>query len=184
MADEAKKEDSAAEGGDEAATPKKKIPLWAVGAVLQLLVILGTGAVFVKITFFEKKMIPQDNQMIERAIASAKVNQEQAVNVDLSEFTVNLPGRHMLKTKIQIEVSSEVTNQAVQRRMAEIKSAINEVLSRRPVEASQNLFGKLAIKEDLRDALNGILEKSEGAEVGIVREVFFTDFILMKGSSG
>jgi len=176
MAEE--KEKPAEEGAEKKDAPKKKLPILMILAAMQVLVVLGAGSVFVKIAFFEKRPDFSHKNLKERAIASVYDDSQKVETLDLKEFSVNLPNNHILKANIKLEVSDKMTVSAIQKRLPAIQAHVIEILSARTEEQTATFQGKLQLKDALRDAINKLISE-EGSHPGIVREVYFVDFILI-----
>jgi flagellar FliL protein len=174
MADDKKE---AANGADEA--PKKKLNPIILVLALQGLVIMGAGFVFTKIAFFEKRPDFTKKSLRERAIASIKVDSEMVETFDLKPISVNLSNNHMLKTHIHVELTDKKTRESLERRLPSVLSRVIEVMSTRTIDQASTLQGKLQLKEALRDAINEVLEKEANVVEGIVRDIYFVDFILI-----
>jgi flagellar basal body-associated protein FliL len=168
-----------AEAGGEEASPKKKIPLLLVALGAQFLILVAAGGVMLKATVFAKKVDVSDAVLAERAIASVHDSFNEIQMVDLKEFTVNMADRHTLKVSIQLEVSNPETAKIVERRMPALRANILEILGRHPGQKSDRIQGKLLLKDAIRSALNDELEKEGLAKSGIVRDVYFVDFVMI-----
>jgi flagellar basal body-associated protein FliL len=174
MAEEAKNE----EGQEAQETPKKKLnPLLLVGA-LQIFVMLGAGGLITNVMLFSKKPTLSSAEQAERAIASIQDLNSEIQNVDLDEFTINLPGRRMMKTKLNIEVSNPSTRALIQSRMPAIRARILDILTQQSPLRSTSLEGKLVMKDSIKEAINEELFKASESK-GVVREVYFLEFILV-----
>jgi flagellar basal body-associated protein FliL len=177
MAEEEKKENGQ-EASAEEATPKRKVSLLAVVGVAQILVLLGAGGLITKVMLFSKRPTLTNEQQTERAIASIQDVSSEIQNVELDEFTINLPGRKMMKAKLNIEVSNPATRVLIQARLPAIRAKILDVLTQQSPLRTTSLEGKLVMKDSIKEAINEeILSVSES--MGIVREVYFLEFILV-----
>jgi flagellar FliL protein len=85
----------------------------------------------------------------------------------------------MLKTHIHVELTDKKTRESLERRLPSVLSRVIEVMSTRTIDQASTLQGKLQLKEALRDAINEVLEKEANVVEGIVRDIYFVDFILI-----
>jgi flagellar FliL protein len=173
----AEEKSEAAEGAEEA--PKKKLNPFVLLLAVQGLVIVGAGFVFTKVAFFEKRPDFTKKSLRERAIASVKVDAELVETYDLKEITVNLNNNHSLKAHIHVELTDKKTRESLERRLPSVLSKVIEVMSTRTIDQASSLQGKLQLKEALRDAINEVLEKEANVVEGIVRDIYFVDFVLI-----
>lgn len=164
-----------AEGAEEA--PKKKISLALIMLGLQLVVLLGAGGVIVKVALAPKKVDMSEKTLKESAIASVRDDLEDLRFVEFEDFTANLLGQRILKTKIQVEVSNEEVAKVIERRKAAIRAQILNVLSAQTGNETEKIQGKLLLKDAIRDAMNE--EISPLVKKGVVRDVYFVEFLMI-----
>jgi flagellar basal body-associated protein FliL len=170
-------EETATEGAPEAAAPKKKLPLPLIGMGLQLVVLLICAGVIGKVALFPSRAPLTREKIVERAIASVRDDESKVQTVPLEAFTVNLQGRHVIRTVVEIEVSNSEFAQVMAQRKAPIKAKIIEVLGAANFDELNTIEGKLLIKDSLREALHNEIA-SLLHNPGAVREVYFTEFLL------
>lgn len=171
--------DEAKEGAADEAAPKKKLSPVLLLLGVQLIALLGAGGVIIKATLFTKRPDFSTKALTERAIASVRDVAEEIQMVDLSEFTVNMIDRHTLKVSIQLEVSNPDTAKIVQRRMPAMRANILQILARHPGQSADRIQGKLLLKDAIRGALNDQLEKDGLSKSGVVRDVYFVEFVMI-----
>ena len=170
-------EEQSPKGAPEGA-PKKKLSLALVGLFGQLLLTIAAAGVIIKVVT-SKKPVLATAQLQERAIASIHDSFDDIQTVNLDSFTVNLPGKKTLRVTLQVEVTGPDIAQAVQERMPALKSNVIQTLSKFNGKQGDQIQGKLLLKEALRNALNQQLEKDKGLAAGVVRDVYFVDFLLI-----
>jgi flagellar basal body-associated protein FliL len=175
MAEENKPEGAQEEEGKK---PKLRLTMLQLGLILQTLCLLGAGAVITKVALFTKHHDLRESTLRERAIASIQDSADEIQNVSLSDFTVNLPQDHLLKTKLELEVSNPRTAALLDKRMSAVRARVLNVLSEQPLESANTLQGKLRLKDAIREAINEELLAS-GEKRGVVREVYFMDLTLI-----
>lgn len=172
-------EEAAKEGAEGEAPKKKKFSPLLILMGVQFVFLLAAGGVMIKATVFAKRPDMSEKALTERAIASVRDTLEEIQMVDFKEFTVNMSDKRSLKISIQLEVSNPDTAQAVQRRMPALRANILQVLSRSPGQPTDRIQGKLLLKDAIRAALNEELEKEGLAKSGIVRDVYFVEFVMI-----
>jgi len=203
MAEE--KAEASAEGAEGAeAKPKKKIKIspLQLGLALQFLVLIGAGGLIIKGSLFVKKPDLSEHTLKEKAIASLRDDESKIETVDLDDFVVNLSKTHILKAHIQVEVSNAEVSTWMKKRMPAIRSRILQLLSGQAALQSTQIEGKLLLKDAIREALNEQLKEYRHGEAerkpasvdenvadshgkqevleGVVRDIYFSDFIVSK----
>ncbi len=202
MAEE--KVEEGAEGSAPAAgaAPKKKLNISPIqiGLSLQLIVLIGAGALIVKGSLFVKRPDLSEHTLVETAIESLRDDEKKIEIVDLEEFVVNLSTKAILKTHIQLEVSDAEVTSFLKARKPAIRSRVLALLGTQSAEQSQMIQGKLLLKDAIREALNEELTEHResgrkpasvdantanahedlNALEGIIRDVYFVDFVVTK----
>lgn len=95
--------------------------------------------------------------------------------VRLDPFVVNLGGTgpaRYLKATLALELASAEDVALVEGRVPKIRDAVIVLLSSRRLVDMQEFEGKVLIKEDLLDHVNGVLEQPS------VQSVLFTEFVV------
>ncbi|MBS1983356.1 MAG: flagellar basal body-associated FliL family protein [Bdellovibrionales bacterium] len=187
MAEEAKSAEGAPEGEEGAAPAKKKFDPLLLAISGQLLIVLAAGGLIAKVALTPRKVDLRESTLKERAIASIRDDDNNIQFVEFKDFAVNLPQHHTIKTKIQVEVSDPEVAAKIQARMPAIRSRVIDLLSTVNFSDAEKLHGKLLMKDVIRDALNEIISANEKGEKkghspasnGVVREVYFVDFIMI-----
>lgn len=190
-------EEGKAPEGDAAAAPaKKKFKLGALQIALvgQTLLVFAAAAIIAKVSLSPPKHDLSTETLKEKAIVSVKEDLSKVEMVELDEFVVNVTAAHTLKAKIQLEVSDREVSQQLNMRKPAVRARIMDLLSGLNFEKTERFEGKLLLKDAIRDSLNQELRAeahdqlrapaSHGTEHepkldGIVREIYFIDFILI-----
>jgi flagellar basal body-associated protein FliL len=157
---------------------KKKPPLLLIVLGLQLVVLLGAVGFLAKVSLTIQGPDVSLETLREKAIVSIQDDVAQVETVELADVQANLPGSHVIKTKLQIEVSNAQTKAYIERRISAIKARVIEVLSSQSKDVTSTFQGKLLLKDAVREAINEELF-SEGQTSGVVRDVYFMDIILI-----
>lgn len=169
----------APEGGDESAAPKKKLSMVTVALALQTLLILGCGGLIAKIALKPKHVDLSQKTLQERAIASVRDDESKIQMLELEPLTIVLPQRHTLHTTIQVEVSDEETSLQVRRKKAAIRARILNVISLHTQKELEKIQGKLLIKDAIRDVINEEVIDAKKENPGVVRDIYFLEFMLI-----
>ncbi|MFQ5356451.1 MAG: flagellar basal body-associated protein FliL [Mariprofundaceae bacterium] len=168
MADEEKKE----KGGGL---------LGIVGLVVQVLTLGAIG--FVAWQMMQENQQPGQRES-DKGVAGEVVipaieeeDEENAMVVELGDFTVNLAGdnaERYLKCKISAKVYGESAKSELEKDMNKklINDLVIDILTRKTLEDVQKPAGKAHIKEELMHRLNKALG---GAPV---RKIFFDEFVI------
>jgi flagellar basal body-associated protein FliL len=167
--------DAPAEGAPEG---KKKPPLLLIVLGVQLVVLLGAVGFLAKESLTRVGPDVSLNTLRERAIQSIQDDVSQVQMIELSDIQANLPGSHVLKTQLQLEVSNLETKSHIEKRMSAVKARIIEVMSRQSKDLTSTFQGKLLLKDAIREAVNQELFE-QGQTTGVVRDVFFMEIILI-----
>lgn len=166
------------EGGEAAAPKKKKFGLIEIAFGLQLVMMIACAGLIAKATLFAKQQHFTHDQMKERAIASVSDKISDVKTLNLEEFIVNRVGRYTYKASIEVEVSNSKTSDILQNRMPIVKAKVLDVLNKQTLRDIKSTQGKLQLKDSIRETLNNELE-AQGELEGIVREVYFSDFLMI-----
>jgi flagellar FliL protein len=143
--------------------PKSKKLLIIIPLVLVLLGGGGAGAYF---KFFKK---PPDEG------AQEKKQIENAAYYEMDTFMVNLAdqgGRHFLKAAIKLKVSSPGVVEECKSRNFEIRDIVLTLLNSKESDDVLRPEDKLALKKQIVDTLNRMLQKGQALDV------YFTDFLI------
>ena len=104
------------------------------------------------------------------------VAEEKPAYVDeMEEFQVNLAdegGRRFLRVEMFVGYENEAVGEEMDRRMPEVRSEINSLLSEKTVSEVQQPGGHEELKEDLIDMLNGMLVTGE------VSDIYFYEILI------
>ncbi|MDX1294998.1 MAG: flagellar basal body-associated FliL family protein [Sulfurimonadaceae bacterium] len=96
--------------------------------------------------------------------------------VHLGDFTTNIvaggKSTKFLKTKVSVRTSDEDVSEEIKKRNVVIRDSVIKALSSKQFEQVATQRGKLLLKDEVSETLNGILSEGE------VEEVFFTEFII------
>lgn len=162
------------------ATPKKskKLLIIVVAAVL-LLVVAGGGAAF----FLMKK--GGDGEDDEVAAETKKAEKRAPpVYIALDTFTVNLvpeTGEQYLQVAISLEADDPAMAEQIKIYTPRLRHEIMDILSSKKPSEVATREGKKVLAEEVRRAINGIVEvpaKDKKPAGEAVRAVLFTTFII------
>lgn len=132
-----------------------------IGGVIVLIII--SLAVF----FVTKTMLSSENASKEEVVKLGPV-------YETSEYTVNIlgtDGRRFLRTQFTIEFDSEDVLEEVQKKLPIVNDTVIFVLSSQTLEELERVNGKEALKEQLKDNLNEIINGGE------VVNIYFNTFV-------
>ncbi len=168
-----------AQATEKAAPPKKALPILAIALGLQVVVILASMGVLVKVVLFTPRIKVTRELLGERAIASLRDDVEKIKIVDVEEMSVNLPDQRTVVARIQLEVSNEEVERELKKRMPALQAKFLDILGAHNSNFAETLQGKLLIKEKIRSAFNHELEKNAWDPTkGVVRDVLIVNMIM------
>ncbi|OEU73812.1 MAG: hypothetical protein BA864_05600 [Desulfuromonadales bacterium C00003093] len=147
---------------------KKKLII-IIAAVVVLLIGAGVGA-FLFLGGEDEKISPEQEQA-----ELEKLAKQVGPMVSIDTFIVNIiddEESRYLKASITIEVNTPETAMEVSERMPQIKDAILLLVGNKTFSELQDLQGKIQLRAELINRLNGILLN------GKVKRIYFTDFVV------
>lgn len=147
---------------------KKKLII-IIAAVVILLIGAGVGA-FLSLGGEDEKISPEQEQA-----ELEKLAKQVGPMVSIDTFIVNIiddEESRYLKASITIEVNTPETAMEVSERMPQIKDAILLLVGNKTFSELQDLQGKIQLRAELINRLNGILLN------GKVKRIYFTDFVV------
>ena len=147
---------------------KKKLII-IIAAVVVLLIGVGVGA-FLFLGGEDEKISPEQEQA-----ELEKLAKQVGPMVSIDTFIVNIiddEESRYLKASITIEVNTPETAMEVSERMPQIKDAILLLVGNKTFSELQDLQGKIQLRAELINRLNGILLN------GKVKRIYFTDFVV------
>ncbi len=160
--------DEAESGGGK----KKLIIIIAAGLIL-LLIIGGVAGFF----YLKKKKSAEEETDPGLEVPVPELTQSSTIGpmVDISEFIVNIISddvNHYVKASLTIELTNELVQEEVTKRMPQIRDSILLLVGNKTYEELQDLQGKKQLKAELTSKINGILQS------GKVKAIYFTDFVV------
>ncbi|MBF0144582.1 MAG: flagellar basal body-associated FliL family protein [Magnetococcales bacterium] len=165
MAEDSEKEESGGGGGGLI-----KIILLVVG------LLVGAGGGF----FFGKGMgekTAKEAQQLEPAAENVNKDPNTMVGemFKLEPFVVNLSeprGNRYLKSTIELEMDSEALKSELERRKAQLRDTILQLLTSKSSQELQAMEGKFRLRDELLSRINAMLVN------GTVTRVYFTEFVI------
>ncbi len=173
MAEQNQNQPDAGAGNAEGKSSKSSMKFIIIGIVV---VILAAGG-YIGWTKFIKQ--PAEAKETVGKTASVQQSEQSGDSIgqvfDLETFLVNLAdrgGKRYLKTKISLELSSELAVEEATARMPQLRDGILLLLSSKSMEEIQGIEGKIALRSELVMRVNQILKQ------GKVRNLYFTEFVI------
>ena len=169
----AEKKDKKGEDSPPEGKSKKKLFIIIGAAVLVLLIAAGAGGYF----FFMKKEPPEEKKDPGQEVPVPQIDPKADIGpmVEVKEFIVNIISgdtNHYVKASLTIELTSEVTKEEVNLRMAQIRDSILLLVGNKTYEELQDLQGKKQLKAEITSKINSFLKS------GKVKSIYFTDFVV------
>jgi flagellar protein FliL len=168
-----------------APAPPFPIKLLIIVSVVALLFGVGGAVVTVKLLGGSDKGAEHSEEHKTEAAAkseshsgaSGKHGQPAAPGVmfDLDPFVVNLadvPDVRYLKLTVKLEVDNEAISTELSARIPQVRDAVLVLLSSKDVNAVRTTQGKLLLRDEITQRVNGLLPKQG------VRSAYFTDFVV------
>ncbi len=167
----------AAPAAAPAAASGNKPTLFIILAVINMLVVVGVGAM---IYLNKKKEAAEPN--VDQIIAGEKEAQKKEAEepnfigklIPLEQFLVNLSdarGQKLVKVNMELEVSTDDVQKEIEKLKPRIRDVIIILLSSKSYEQVASKEGKDALRDEIRDSVNLFLTK------GQIHRVYFTEFI-------
>lgn len=159
----------------EAFFTKKKIIILAAA----ILLLAGVGAA---VYFFVLNKPDSDSEEPAQTMQSSQSTTADSEAVEESNvfefdsFIVNILNdgvTHYLKMEIAFDTRDPKTKEKLSKEVCRIKDAIILLSSSKTFDEVCDLNGKLQLKQDIKELVNGILGKE-----GHVNKVYFTDFVI------
>lgn len=187
--DDSEEKDSGEEESPEKGSKKKfklnlsRKMIIIIAASTLFFIVLLTGGIIAW------KMMGDDpsEEMVEEALEGTDPETPQTVDFDLpipdlenilpmEPFVIPLKddsGDWELNITIELEVANQKTKKEVEKRMDEIREAIEPVLGTRRPNALQNVASKIELRTELIITINKMLKR------GKIRNLYFTQFVVM-----
>lgn len=170
----AEKKDKKGEDSPPEGKSKKKLFIIIGAVVLVLLIAAGAGGYFF---LMKKEPPPEEKKDPGQEVPVPQVDPKADIGpmVEVKEFIVNIISgdtNHYVKASLTIELTSEITKEEVNLRMAQIRDAILLLVGNKTYEELQDLQGKKQLKAEITSKINSFLKN------GKVKSIYFTDFVV------
>ncbi len=144
-------------------------------AVNVLVMAGGAAAVFLFSMGWEHPKLTEEKLYADlRRVPSS--DPENPLIYTMDKFTINLDGepRRTIRFEVNLEMLDDEAFEEVMNieSRAKARDAILRLMNRKSFSELEPLQGKLFLKDEIIKEMNGILEK------GVVRNVFFSDFVV------
>ncbi|NCN27603.1 flagellar basal body-associated FliL family protein [bacterium] len=159
--------------------PKKGLNLASIGMMVQAVVMLAMVGLIAKVVFMSPKPDLSGKTLGERIIASVRDESEDIQHMSLDQLVVNIDNEHTLKAQLVLELSDSDILKAFESRTPIIRSKILKILSLQKFANMDKIQGKLELKDLLVQLLNEELSKTSYKGKGTVRDIYFTDLVLI-----
>jgi flagellar FliL protein len=154
-----------------------KLMIIIMTVFLIFVVVIGAGFFMIwnKVSALDHIVNPPADTASERA--AEKGAQEHPIGplYSLDTFIVNLSdptGNRFLRATMDLELTSEMLSQEMQKRLPQIRDMILTMLPSRRFEDIQSSEGKIALRNELTEKLNGLLKKKA------ITNIYFTEFVI------
>ncbi len=140
-----------------------KVIIFAVA----LLVLAALGSSLTTYLFFGRALVQPAPKVV--------VAEKFGPTYPIGEFTANLADkdvRRYVQTTIVFELNEEKTTEEISQRNPQIRDAIYSILSSYRRDDILDEQGKIRLREEIMNKVNGFLEK------GRVKNVYFTQFVV------
>jgi flagellar protein FliL len=178
---------AAADKKASVAVPASAFPIKLLIIVCVAALVFGVGGAVVAVKFLGGSDKASETSEEHKSEVAAKPEshsgaggkQGQAaipgVMVGLDPFIVNLadtPEVRYLKLTLELEVENEAVSTDLSARIPQVRDAVLVLLSSKDVNAVRTTQGKLQLRDEIIQRINGLLPKAG------VRSVYFTDFVV------
>ena len=144
---------------------------------LIFMVVIGAGFFMIwnKVSALDHMVNPPANTASDRAGEERAPRHPIGPLYSLDTFIVNLSdptGNRFLRATMDLELTSEALAQEMQKRLPQIRDMILMTLPSRRFQDIQSSEGKIALRNELTEKLNGLLEKKA------IANIYFTEFVI------
>ena len=160
---------------DEEQPKKSKATLLVfVFLLLNLLVMSGGFYLIYSSTIGAKSTSVSEEDLNKDLIAFRKELQDKPAMYQMEKFQTNLDGvpRRVIRIEVNLEMLNEEGFEEIFGLKIESRDAIVDILSEKKYKDLESVQGKLHLKNQIIARLNSFLH------VGVVKDVYFTDFII------
>lgn len=153
---------------------KQKTMIMIAAAIFVLFLIMVGIGFFVMWEKIGRLAPPEENpeeEMVEEDVGRSEIGPI----FPLETFIVNLADEgepRYLKITVTLELEESDTEDEVNRRLPQIRDLFLSLLPTKKSEQLQNMEGKQAVKDELVENLNTMLQ------TGRVSQIYFTDFVI------
>ena len=158
-------------------SPGQKPTLFIILAILNMVVVVGIGAM-IYLGKKKEEAQPKIDDVIhgEHATQTEEHAHQEFIGklIPLETFLVNLSGsrgRKLAKVNLELEVSNAEVQEEIEKLKPKIRDIIIIILSSKSYAQVSSKEGKDSLREDVRDQVNLFLTK------GQIKRVYFTEFI-------
>ncbi|THJ17585.1 MAG: flagellar basal body protein FliL [Nitrospira sp. CG24B] len=170
-----------------AAAPAPAFPIKLLIIVSVIALVFGVGGAFVAVKFLGGASQGGEHSADHKGDAETKVESKSetggkhgeaaspGVMFDLDPFIVNLadtPDVRYLKLTLKLDVDGEAVSTELSTRIPQIRDAVLVLLSSKDVNAVRTTQGKLQLRDEITQRINGLLKKPG------VRSAYFTEFVV------
>lgn len=154
---------------------KAKLIIYSVMAILNLCVLgIGTYWVYVSTIGYESPVITEKSL---RQIASLPESLNQGPLVyTMDKFVVNLSGqpKRSIRLQVNLDMMSAESFESIMdsENRARARDSIVKLLNESTFDDLESIQGKLFLKDKIVQEINRVLK------VGLVKDVYFTDFVM------
>lgn len=161
-----------------AAPAKKKLPMGLIAILGQCVLTLGAAGFAIWAINNPPKPPVSVSELKERTIASIEDKEEDIKHIELEEFQVNSKSGGTLRTKLTLEVSNPEVETTIKNRLPRVKDRVAAILSEVEKKDIQDIQGKLAVKNHIRNSINDLILPMMGdSATGLVREVYVIEIM-------
>ncbi|MCB0411213.1 MAG: flagellar basal body-associated FliL family protein [Bdellovibrionales bacterium] len=160
-----------------ASSPGQKPTLFIILAVVNMLVVIGVGAM-IYMGQKKKEAEPGIDAIVhgEHEALEDEAHKKDFIGqlIPLETFLVNLSGqrgRKLAKVNMEFEVSNEAVMEEIDQLKPKIRDMIIIILSSKTFAQMSTKDGKEILREEIKDQVNLFLTK------GQINKVYFTEFI-------
>lgn len=170
----AKKEEPQGKEGEKVKDPELIKKLMFFGLLgLNLLSIAGGTTLTYLATLGNNPEIIDDEYLKPELERARKKREERPIVYSLEPFTVNLMDepRKIIRVVVSLGMLDEAGYEEVVTMAPQARDAVVKVFQDKYFENMESIQGKLFLKDQIAQAINGFLDQ------GVVKEVYFSDFI-------
>ena len=155
----------------------KSVLIMVLAGSLLFVGMMGTGLFLMwsKVSALDQTLNPKIEEETEENAETEGAEEKVGPKYDLETFIVNTAdpgGTRYLRVTMNLELSSEILKEQLDRRLPQIRDSILMILPEKKLSDLQGVEGKNALRTQLINKLNSFFEEES------IKNLYFTEFVI------